>query len=364
MLEGQYLSPDDALGCRSVCKTWKGAVDAHYNTANMYSITFKGGNGYQYPRAAITVPIDEEMSEKLTIFASHGSNPFLGGRLMVRIGGAEGRILDQVQAQAVVASETVQHVWDHVEHLEILERDDLVGGDDDWFMGMDGLIDVLCPILERMKNVKTVVFKAESVGAEVLRFMPGLKNLEQFVVLVEWDYDITDYNPILNICNGSLKLLRSKGYLAECMDGIAQRLEFPRMTELWLAGPTEKLFQNRVRIAKSLSNLRNLGVEFQYSVGFFTQLVDVSFALTNLEQIEINCERDSLSQMPLMYFSQVRCAREGLKKVSIVETSKFAKDEFNVIVKNVKKVFPAVGHLEIVRLKKSRNVQDVSCNVA
>lgn len=364
LLTGGYLNPDDALNCRSVCKAWRGAVDEHYKTANIYSSTFNCGKGYRYPRAAILVPMDGRASRKLIRYASHGACPFVGRRLMIKIGLSRGRILDQMEAQAVVTREGVQHVWDHVEHLEILQKDDLDGRDDDWYTGHDGLTDVLRPILEMLKNVKTVVFESKSLGAEVLRFMPGLSTLEQFVVLVDWDDDITDYHPILDICSGSLKLLRSQGYLAFCMDKIVQRNQFPRMNELWLAGPAPRLLNHRAEAINSLSNLRKIGLEFQYEREFYTLLVDVTFAFTRLEEVEINCVRDPYGrEMPIMSLEHLGRAREGIKKLSIVESSKFAKEEFDVIVENCRSLFPSVDQLRIVSYKNARTARRDACIV-
>lgn len=365
MLTDGYLNPDDALNCRSVCKAWRGAVDKHYNTANIYSLTFGGGKGYRYPRAAIVVPMDGRASRKLSAYARHGTCPFVGRRLMIKIERSEGRILDQMEAQAVVTSEGVQHVWDHVEHLEILQNDDLDGSDDDWFMGEDGLTAVLRPILEMLKNVKTVVFESKELGAQVLQFMPGLSTLEQFVVLVDWDDDITYYNPILDICSGSLKLMRSQGYLAQRMERIVLRNQFPQMTELWLAGPAERLLNHRAEAINSLSNLMKIGLEFQYETEFYTFLVDVTFAFTRLEEIELNCVRDPYGrELPIVSLENLGRAREGLKKLSIVESSKNTEAEFDVIVENCRNIFPSVVELRIVRFKNARNARQDACIVA
>lgn len=349
LLANRYLKSGDALNCRFVSKLWRQSVDVHYNSADIHSIAFRNTKKYRYPRASFTVPLDETVCAKFAQFAGHGRNPFLGSRLLIKIDNPEGNILGKMPAECVVYDEKMKHVWEYIEHLEVLEEDKLGDGRNAWISGRDGLVEILQPFFRVLKNVKTVVFEVGTLGAEELLILPHLDKLEQLILPVESDEDMTDYQQLLSFCHSSLKLLLSNGYLSAAMGDCVKTFKFDKLKELSFPGPYNTMLKYRKHAEIAFVNLKFLGLEFIPHDAFYTQLVDITCVCSSLEEIVINC-RAGMYDIPKFNLPAGISARNGLKKVTIFEESRFDQHRFECIVENLRKVFPKVKHFSSVKL--------------
>lgn len=366
LLENCYLTEDVSLDCRSVCILWKESVDLHYKTAKNLSITFKGQQAYNQPKVVIFVPIDASFEARMNGFANHGTNPFVGSRLTLKIGNPKRlQILDEVTSTKIITSDQAKHVWKFVQNLEICENEEKTEEDDDefddeqndWYKGYYGTYNMLKPFLENMPNVKSVFFTSRVVGAECLSSLPNLDALQRFSVGTFYDYDMTDYNEVVGQCYSNLRLLSSTGILEGDISKLSKIYRFDFLEELSIAGFVSDLTYN------AFPNLKVVCIQYQFEDDFYAKLVEFSESFDLLDEIQVNCvQYDVRYKIPVLKNVPKPGERKCIKKLTIVNVkSTFSTAEFTTVIKHLGKVFPYIKCLKTCKEEESDDDVCVIC---
>lgn len=314
--------------------------------ANLHSVTFVGGNDYQYPRASILVPVEDGFLDDISEYSRHGKNPFVGNRLLLVAGNGQRSVLPFSIATSVITSPANEHVWRYIEHLEIEER-------------LPSRVlnrEALQPFLEKMENVKSVVFGVSTGSLDILRFLPNLCNLEQLVFSEKFPDPCPDKWQILRRCSSSLRLLCNVTHNGLGMDEELKTLNFENLQELNLknAGRCVELLGLPPQVGNVFGNLRVIFISFSYESGFYAWLADVSHAVKSLVHVQILCVGKNHVRLPKLHLSKL--GKMGRPDVCVTITGGGLESMFFAMVRRLRRLFAAAAERGCFKVKKTRQM--------